>query len=169
MTTDQKPQLAIMVTLVLTALIYLATFLNLAWANRRMAASLRMGTLAQMVGEMNDLRQFRADHPDLERELFEGRRTWSTASVQRHLAAVQLANILEWAYVARRNDLIEKDVWESWASTWRDVILESKSLRASFDASVWTFGRSRRVLADLEQLVSTRQAIPDPRGRRGNR
>jgi hypothetical protein len=162
-------QLAIACVLVFTAILYLLTFVNVAQANRRLAVSLRLTNLAQMIGEMNDLRQFRAEHPDLERALFEQRRDWSSIIIQRNLTAVQLANILEWAYIARRNNLIEKDVWESWARTWRDVILASTPLQESFSESVWTFGRADSVLSDLQQIISRTDAIPDPRQRRRGR
>lgn len=108
-------------------------FLALWRSNRRLSASLRMQTLQQMVVEMNRLRSVRASEPALERALFPSRAGWEDAKVKAHLIAVQLANIFEWAYLARRDGLIEREVWDSWVATWRGVILKSDPIRASFD------------------------------------
>ena len=135
-------------------------------SNRRLSTSLRLSNMQAMVSEMNELRRLRAQNPDLERELFEKRSDWTALQIEKNLTAVQLANIFEWAYLARRDHLIERDVWESWVLTWRDVIMASESLKASFSDSVWTFGRQADVAKSLGALVKGSGEIPDPARRR---
>lgn len=131
-------------------------------SNRKLTQSMRLSTLQAMVNEMNGLRQNRSDNPDLERSLFESRSQWSDRQIQHHLTAVQLANIFEWAYLARRDGLLEKDVWDSWVETWRAVILASESLQKSFHSEVWTFARSPEIAAQLNSLVNGSHSIEDP-------
>jgi hypothetical protein len=145
------------------------TLIRLVTADRRLAATQRMDNLQRMVVEMNALRRLRSEHPELERSLFEARSTWTDAQIQHNLMAVQLANILEWAYLSRREGLLDKDVWESWVETWRIVILASEPLRQDFVSSVWTFGRSPDVIPVLQDLVASDNPIPDPADGRGIR
>ena len=67
---------------------------------------MRLDNLQSMVGEMNQIRRTRAENPDLERALFDKRNTWDDERINTNLMAVQLANIFEWAYFARRDGLI---------------------------------------------------------------
>lgn len=138
------------------------SLLAVARSNQRVQNVERLSTLQSMVVEMNSLRQVRAANPDLERSLFESRADWSDSHIQNNLVAVQLANILEWAFLARRDRLIEKDVWESWVQTWRNVIMSSKSLKATFKDSVWTFGRHTAVQPVLYEIIWGKSDIPDP-------
>jgi len=143
----------------------IAVFISLiavARSNKKLSSSLRLSTLQAMVTEMNKLRQSRAENPELERSLFTSRSDWSDTEIQHHLAAVQLANIFEWAFLARRDGLIELDVWDSWVETWRSVILSSDSLKASFTDPIWTFGRSPEIALQLTALVSGKEVITDP-------
>lgn len=144
------------------------TLYALVRSNRRLSASLRIGTLQQMVAEMNRVRDTRADHPDAERGMFESRRDWSDARIRQHMLAVELANIFEWAYLARREGLIDKDVWESWAETWRDVILASAPMRQSFTSAVWTFGRDPAISGPIREFVANQAPLPDPRRQAGH-
>lgn len=149
-----------------TAVIYLFTLLSLVRANSHLGSSLRIDTLAHMVSEMNEVRRSRAEHPEVERHMFAGREGWSDEEIRHHLVAVQLANILEWAYLARCQGLLEKDVWESWVDTWRDVIVASEPLQQSFGPAVWTFGRDPVTSTHLRALVSAEGDVTDPIERR---
>lgn len=131
-------------------------------SNVRLEKSLKLSTLQAMITEMNNLRQVRAENPNLERSLFESRKEWSDLEIQHNITAVQLANIFEWAYIARRDGLLEKDVWDSWVQTWRSVILSSEPLRNAFKDSVWTFGRSTEISHELTKLVNSSGEIDDP-------
>ncbi len=146
----------------LSLLALFLSFLAVARSNRQLAKSMRLSNLQAMVVEMNQIRRLRASTPNLERELFENRKEWSDLQISQNLMAVQLANIFEWAYLARRDGLIEKDVWESWMETWRSVILSSESLRKSFTSSVWTFGRMNDLTMTLTDLVQGAGTIGDP-------
>lgn len=146
----------------LSLLALFLSFLAVARSNRQLAKSMRLSNLQAMVVEMNQIRRLRASTPNLERELFENRKEWSDLQISQNLMAVQLANIFEWAYLARRDGLIEKDVWESWVETWRSVILSSESLRKSFTSSVWTFGRMNDLTKTLTDLVQGAGTIGDP-------
>ncbi len=146
----------------LSLLALFLSFLAVARSNRQLAKSMRLSNLQAMVVEMNQIRRLRASTPNLERELFENRKEWSDLQISQNLMAVQLANIFEWAYLARRDGLIEKDVWESWVETWRSVILSSESLRKSFTSSVWTFGRMNDLTMTLTDLVQGAGTIGDP-------
>ncbi|MEI8067151.1 MAG: hypothetical protein WCH42_07480 [Actinomycetes bacterium] len=146
----------------LSLLALFLSFLAVARSNRQLAKSMRLSNLQAMVVEMNQIRRLRASTPNLERELFENRKEWSDLQISQNLMAVQLANIFEWAYLARRDGLIEKDVWESWVETWRSVILSSESLRKSFTSSVWTFGRMNDLTKTLTDLVQGAGSIGDP-------
>ena len=115
-----------------------------------------------MIAEMNQLRRNRAANPDLERTLFDSRADWSDLQIQQHMSAVQLANVFEWAYLARREGLIEADVWRSWVETWRAVILGSEPLRNSFTPNVWTFGREHHMAQVLDALITGTGEVPDP-------
>lgn len=154
----------------LLSLVALAiSLLSVAQSNRRLSRSMHLSTLQSMVTEMNQLRQNRADNPDLERSLFESRKDWSDTEIQHHLTAVQLANIFEWAFLARRDGLIDKDIWDSWVETWRSVILASTPLREAFTDTVWTLGRSPQITVELRALVTGDSGISDPfERRRGN-
>lgn len=147
---------------VVSVLAICISLISVSRSNRRLSQSMKLTTLQAMVGEMNNLRQARAENPNLERSLFEARAEWSDTQIQHHLTAVQLANIFEWAYLARRDGLIEKDVWDSWVDTWRSVILASKPLRSAFTESVWTLGRSAEITVQLNALVSGSSAVLDP-------
>ncbi len=138
------------------------SLIAVARSNRRMTQSMRSSTLQAMITEMNKLRQVRAENPSLERSLFTARQNWTDSQIQHHLAAVQLANIFEWAFFARRDGLIESDVWESWVETWRSVILASDPLRDAFTDSVWTLGRSTEVSVMLQGLIAGNGEIQDP-------
>lgn len=138
-------------------------------SNRRLAASLRIGTLQQIVTEMNTIRAARAMDPEFERSVFPQRADWDDDHIRTYLLAVELANILEWAYLARRDNLLDEDVWESWAETWRAVILSSDALRDCFTTSVWTFGRSEEVSTALNEFVQGAGAIRDPKRSGKNR
>ncbi len=131
-------------------------------SNRRVSESMRLSNLQSMVGEMNQIRRTRAENPDLERALFEKRSEWDDVKINTNLMAVQLANIFEWAYFARRDGLIEKDVWTSWVETWRSVILDSASMKSLFTNQVWTFGRHPEVAQALTSIVQEAGEIPDP-------
>jgi hypothetical protein len=144
------------------AILLFFSFWAVVWSNRQVAKAQRVSTLQQMVAEMNQLRQFRASNPSLEKELFEARHDWSDLQVQNNIVAVQLANILEWAYIARRENLLDKRVWESWVKTWQDVILASQPLRQLFTPTVWTFGRDPYMAQKLHELVIEHKAY-DPR------
>lgn len=131
-------------------------------SNRRLSESMRLNNLQSMVSEMNQIRRTRAENPNLERVLFEKRADWDDDRITTNLMAVQLANIFEWAYFARRDGLIEKDVWISWVDTWRSVILESASMQSLFTDQVWTFGRHPEVAQVLTSIVQGRGEISDP-------
>ncbi len=147
---------------VINVVAVVASLLLLVRSNGRLAASMRMNTLQQVTNEMNALRTERADRPDLERSLFEGRREWTDLEIQRNLMAVKMANIFEWAYLARRDGLIDADVWTSWAVTWRSFILSSAPMKEAFRESVWTFCRDPKTSAALSDLVEGKSAIGDP-------
>ena len=162
---DRNMTKAEIISTVISTLSLLALFLSflaVARSNKQLAKSMRLTNLQAMVVEMNQIRRLRASMPDLERELFEDRRDWSDLLINQNLMAVQLANVFEWAYLARRDGLIEKDVWESWVETWRSVILSSESLRKFFTDSVWTFGRMNDLTSVLTNLVKEAGAIDDP-------
>lgn len=144
------------------ALALIISLVAVARSNRRVAASVRMSNLQAMLVEMNGLRRLRSDDPSLERSLFDTRTGWSDLQIKQNLMAVQLANILEWAFLARRDGLLERDVWESWVTTWRTVILASEPLRATLQDSVWTFGRSPEMKSVLDEVLSGTGDIPDP-------
>ncbi len=115
-----------------------------------------------MVSEMNVLRNRRADHPALERAMFHSRATWSDDEIREHMLAVELANIFEWAYLARRDGILDRDVWESWAETWRSVILASPPMQKRFTKTVWTFGRASNVFPGIDEFINDRGHLPDP-------
>lgn len=69
------------------------------------------------------------------------------------MAIVQFANTLEWAYLARRDGLIEQEVWNSWISTWKNVIAANASDEHLLDHSVWTFGRTGKISEDLKLIT----------------
>ena len=153
------------VSTAISTLSMLALFLSLiavARSNSKLADSMRLTNLQAMVVEMNQLRRFRATDTEVERSLFEDRVNWTDTQIHHNLVAVQLANIFEWAYLARRDGLIELDVWDSWVETWRSVILASEPLRKAFTPTVWTFGRSKDTLAALTLLVEGTGIISDP-------
>lgn len=151
-----------------SALAVVLTLYALVLSNRRLSASLRVGTLQQMVSEMNGLRNRRADHPTTERAMFAQRASWTDDEIRENLLAVELANIFEWAYLARREGFLDLDVWESWAETWRSVILASPPLQKRFTETVWTFARSPAILADITRFISQRGHLADPRRRRAS-
>jgi hypothetical protein len=135
------------------------------WSNRKLAKSLRSNALQQMIAEMNRLREQRMEHPDIERSLFPKRAQWPDQRIRENIMAVELANIFEWAYLARREGLIEKAVWDSWAMTWRSIIFPSPILRGLFadQAHIWTFCRAPEMAHQLRLIVESETAeIPDP-------
>ena len=144
------------------------SFISASRSNKRLSDSIRLDNLQSMVGEMNQIRRTRAENPDLERALFDKRSTWEDKKISTNIMAVQLANIFEWAYFARRDGLIESDVWESWVETWRSVILDSTPMRTLFTDQVWTFGRHPDVAHALTSIIQSKGAIPDPM-RKGSR
>jgi len=146
-----------------SAFAVVVTLYALVRSNRRLSASLRIGTLQQMVSEMNGLRNRRADHPTMERAMFESRATWTDDQIREYLLAVELANIFEWAYIARREGFLDSDIWTSWAETWRSVILASPPLKKSFTATVWTFARAPAMLAEINGFFNDPSELPDPR------
>jgi hypothetical protein len=121
----------------------------------------RLDTLQRMISELNKLRQTRSDHPELERELFPSRKLWTDERIKEHMAIVQLANTLEWAYLARRDGLIDLEVWESWVTTWKSVISTNANEEHLYDSSVWTFGRSGTIFEDLKTITTGNRTI-DP-------
>lgn len=147
---------------VVSALAVCISLIMVAASNRKLSQSMKLANMQAMISEMNTLRRLRADEPDLERSLFPDREAWTDTEIQHNLTAVQLANVFEWAYFARRDGLIEKDVWDSWVETWRSVILASEPLRQAFQSSVWTFGRSDAVSSELNKLISLSGPISDP-------
>lgn len=149
-----------------SAFALIMTLYALVRSNRRLSASLRIGTLQQMVSEMNVLRNRRADHPAVERGIFAERANWTDDEIRENLLAVELANIFEWAYIARREGFLDSDVWESWAETWRSVILASPPLRNRFTETVWTFARSPAMLTEIMQFIDNPGDLSDPRQRR---
>jgi hypothetical protein len=152
----------------LAALGTLATITGLVITIRRNTATSRLDTLQRMVAEMNHLRQQRATNPSLERSLFPDRRDWTDEQIAEHLAMVQLANTLEWAYIARRSGMLDLDVWESWVATWRGVIENDTKRDSLYHASVWTFGRTGTMAKDLERLTKG-DDLPDPYSRKSSR
>lgn len=138
------------------------SLMQVARSNRRLAASLRLDSMQQMIGELNKLRQIRMDQPDLERSLFPDRKSWSDDQVRKNLVAVQFASMFEWAYFTRREGLLPADVWLSWIDTWHAVIIRSPGLRESFEESVWTFGREEPAHQDLMRLVFDEGVRQDP-------
>jgi len=159
---------AVVVSAISTAIVAFALLASVK-ANSRLAASLRLATLQQMVVEMDELRRIRVNDPALERVLFPTRASWSDLDIKRYVMAVQLANIFEWAYLARRDHLLDRDIWESWWETWQGVILASPSIKGSLEETVWTFGRSPQVRQDLDRLLNSQpgEPIPDPFQSRG--
>lgn len=148
---------------VISTLAIVVSLLLVARSNRRVAASYRVGTLQEMVSEMNSIRAVRAGDPDLERALFDSRSSWSDEQIRSNLLAVQLANILEWAYLARRDGMLDEDVWNSWVRTWKDVVLASEPLKKLFSETVWTFGRDPEVSSQLTSFVTGQtSSIRDP-------
>jgi hypothetical protein len=139
-----------------------ASLLQVALSNRRLAASLRLNSMQQMISELNRLRQVRMNQPDLERSLFPERALWTDEGLRKHLVAVQLANMFEWAYFSRREGLLPADVWLSWIDTWHSVIVSSPGLREAFAESVWTFGREEPARQDLRDLVFATGVRTDP-------
>lgn len=138
------------------------TLIFVGWSNLIVAKSVRLNNLQQMVVEMNRIRQARASCPDLERALFGHRAGWTDAEIQSYLVAVQWANILEWAYLARQDGVITASVWQSWAKTWVDVMLASDALRTHLlRDEIWTFGRSRKMRDELKRMIVDR-VVPDP-------
>lgn len=122
-------------------------------SNQRLARAQNLTNLQQILGEMNKLRLYRADHPELERALFKERERWTDTRVQEHLMAVQLANIFEWAFFAKRDGLLREEVWDSWVTTWTEVILISPPLKECFNDKVWTFGREPAVMGEMKALL----------------
>jgi hypothetical protein len=158
-----SPEISISdISQILSLIIVGISLVAVARSNRRMSQSMRSSTLQAMITEMNKLRQSRSDNPELERALFSARKEWTDSQIEMHLAAVQLANIFEWAFLARRDGLVELDVWDSWVETWRSVILASEPLKLSFTDSVWTLGRSPEVSHQLTLLVNGTGKIADP-------
>jgi len=138
------------------------TLVFIAWSNVNVAKSIRLTNLQQMVVEMNRIRQIRAGNPKLEKALFGGRDAWTDEQIQTYLIAVQWANILEWAYLARQEGAITEPVWRSWAQTWIEVILKSESLKKHFLVDeIWTFGRTPKMRADLMRMIRE-EKIPNP-------
>jgi hypothetical protein len=131
----------------------IASLIFVTRSNRRLAKTQNLTNLQQILGEMNKLRTYRADHPDLEKALFENRETWGDIKIQQNLMAVQLANIFEWAFFAKREGLLDDDVWRSFIETWKKVILASPPLKDSFVDTVWTFGRDPSVMTKLKDLL----------------
>lgn len=156
------PDITILIVEVVGAAGIILSLIALIRSNAKLGASVRLSTLQAMISEMNELRRARADEPELERSLFESRQDWSDIEIKHHVAAVQLANVFEWAYLARRDGLLERDVWESWVETWRGVILASPPLRAAFTPTVWTFGRSEEVTHYLNELIKGGGDVGDP-------
>jgi hypothetical protein len=153
-------------TLLLSAISTIGLLVSLffvAQSNRKLAASMRMQTLQSMVSEMNTIRQMRSNDPSLERELFTNRAGWTDSEIKKNLFAVELANIFEWAYLARKNDLLEKEIWDSWVETWVGLLKASKPLADSFSENVWTFGRSPEMRQALDALVRGEGVVKDPR------
>jgi len=135
------------------------------WANRNLARSIRLNALQQMISEMNRLREQRFHDPNVERAFFPNREKWSDCEIRQNIMAVELANVFEWAYLARRARLIDHDVWTSWAETWRSIIFPSPALRGLFadQNHVWTFCRSSDMESDLRKIVEHQEGrIPDP-------
>lgn len=151
-----------------TLIALILSFISASRSNRRLSDSMRLDNLQSMVGEMNQIRRTRAENPDLERALFDKRNTWDDERINTNLMAVQLANIFEWAYFARRDGLIESDVWVSWVETWRSVILDSTPMRTLFTDQVWTFGRHPDVAQALTSIIQSEGEILDPL-RKGSR
>lgn len=140
----------------------LGTLISLVFSIRRESASNRLDTLQRMVSELNELRRYRTAHPDVERSLFPARENWSSGRIAEHLSIVQLANTLEWAYIARREGLLDYEVWQSWVLTWQTVIEPNSTRENLYNDMVWTFGRSGQMSIDLQSL-NIEGTIIDPR------
>lgn len=149
-----------------TALSFLVIIISLVYvirSNNQVAKSMRVTALQQVLSEMNEIRRIRGADPELEKSLFDSRRNWDDLTIKKHLIAVQLANILEWAYLARRDGLLSQAEWTSWAKTWKDVILSSVSLKSTFQEEVWTFARNPEMAAALKAIFEESGTIEDPR------
>jgi hypothetical protein len=132
-------------------------------SNNQVANSMRITALQQLLSEMNELRRIRASDIGLEQALFDARKNWDEVTIKKHLMAVQLANILEWAFIARRDGVLSETEWKAWAKTWREVILSSASLKSAFKSEVWTFGRDPGIEDALKHIFDETKPIPDPR------
>lgn len=151
-----------------TALSFVVVVVSLLYvvrSNNQVAKSMRVTALQQLLSEMNELRRIRGSDAELEKALFDSRKDWDETSIKKHLVAVQLANILEWAFIARRDGVLSESEWKAWAQTWREVILSSSSLKRSFRSEVWTFGRDQRFQESITILFDETKPLPDPRTR----
>jgi hypothetical protein len=139
----------------------LVSIIGLIVTVRRNTALSRLDTLQKMVSELNALRRYRASNPDIERALFPPRHKWSKEKIGQHLTIVQLANTLEWAYIARRSGFIDFDVWNSWVATWKGVIEHEAQTDEIYHESVWTFSRHGQMADDL-RLMTKQDIVIDP-------
>jgi hypothetical protein len=112
---------------------------------------------------MNKIRQVRFENPEIEKKLFPSRKDWNDEKVKKYLLTLQMANVFEWAYIARRQDLISYQEWESWIITWREVIVDSEELKALLSDTVWTFARQDAMQRHIRSLLDQSLQITDPR------
>lgn len=145
------------------------SLISVAWSNARLARVQNLNNLQQIMGEMNRLREYRSDHPELERELFAERADWSDEKIRGYLLAVQMANIFEWAFIARKRNLLDQMTWDSWVETWQNVIIPNPALRDQFTDKVWTFGRVEPMRSELMRLITVRSVTGNPIETQDNR
>ena len=144
-------------------IIILITLIQLVRSNRQLTRSINQTSLYNILSEMNKIRQVRFENPEIEKKLFPSRKDWNDEKVKKYLLTLQMANVFEWVYIARRQDLISYQEWESWIKTWREVIVDSEELKAHLSDTVWTFARQDAMQRHIRSLFDRSLQITDPR------
>lgn len=151
-------------TLILGATVVglIVTIIEMTLETRRLRLAIQSDTTQKMVYMMNDLRNKRLDNPALEKILFAKRKNWSDDEIRRHVFIVELVNIFEWSYLARRDGLIDKETWSQWIKTWRDFIVADDRMKEAFEPSVFTFSHEEARDAITKLIKEEQVSAIDP-------
>jgi len=128
------------------------------WQWKRTREAMIVDNYSRIIGAMNALRDIRIQSPDLERALFETRKTWKDDEIKKHVYGVGLANIFEWAFFSHNRGLIGDKEWKDWASMWKRVILADESMRKLMaDETIYTFSyEAHKLISSWIKELETR-------------
>lgn len=110
------------------------------WQWKKTRDMIKIDNYAKIIASMNNLRDYRLAHPEVERALFESRKDWTDDEIRKRVYGVMFANIFEWTYFSHKEHLIDDKQWKSWEAICKEVILADDSFAELMsDRTIYTF------------------------------